>query len=424
MKSKLSIEQRISNENYQLWYKFYRDIINRYPELLDSEILNDPNEISKYFIYQLSRKSIIFKKILSSSIADNVRKIFGTKINSNFYYYHMDISKEYDNERINYSFESDFIMDIILKITSNNKSKYWYEINNKVTNLKYLKDIKKSNSFIYSNKINSKILDILKIEDKENIISQYAKINSNVCIIMIVLSSLNENYYWLDNKLISNIFYQKEFTFNGNILKNILFDIVQNYSYDERIKKLNNIYSDITDYKIKIIFYKTIIDSQLKSNYDDIYIFSDTNVKIRALSILLNSNTLKKFINQEIIFIPEKQNKLYSTLNENSYFIKNMLLFQSLKKWIYNNYDGNEIDNIIVSNSFELSDKKITQNFILIDTNYFSKEKYEELYTKKLIFIDLLFTYMDITKEQEFIVDNIHDPKHYYQLDGIKFFLH
>jgi hypothetical protein len=241
---------------------------------------------------------------------------------------------------------------------------------------------------------------------------------------MIVLSSLNENYYWLDNKLISNIFCQKEFTFNGNILKNILFDIVQNYSYDERIKKLNNIYSDITDYKIKIIFYKTIIDSQLKSNYDDIYIFSDTNVKIRALSILLNSNTLKKFINQEIIFIPEKQNKLYSTLNENSYFIKNMLLFQSLKKWIYNNYDGNEIDNIIVSNSFELSDKKITQNFILIDTNYFSKEKYEELYTKKLIFIDLLFTYMDITKEQEFIVDNIHDPKHYYQLDGIKFFLH
>ena len=83
---------------------------------------------------------------------------------------------------------------------------------------------------------------------------------------------------------------------------NIVFNIIQIYSYDEREQKLNNKFSDITNYKIKLLFYKTIIDPELKGNDDNIFVFSDTNTKIRALSILLNSNTLNKFINKEIIF--------------------------------------------------------------------------------------------------------------------------
>jgi hypothetical protein len=215
---------------------------------------------------------------------------------------------------------------------------------------------------------------------------------------------------------------------SGSVLKNILFDIIQIYSYDERENKLNNKFLNMTNYKIKLLFYKTIIDSELTGNDNDIFIFSDTNTKIRALSILLNLNTLNKFINKEIVFIPEKKNKLYSTLTENSTFVKNMLMFQSLKKWIYNNYDGDDMDNVIVMNELELSDKKIINKFILLDTNIYlnlNEHKYVSLDKKKLAFMNCFFTTnaKKIPTQYIDIVDNIHDSRYYYQLDGIKFFL-
>ena len=426
LESKYSIEERIKYEDYQLWYKFYRDIINRYPKLLDSTVLIETNEISKYFISQLSRKTLIFKKILSSCISETVSKIFNIKKELNYYYYyHINISKEYDNESINFSFENDFISNMVNQIINQNKSKYWTQINNKIKNIsnKPLTDI------TISNKINLNILKNFKDEDKENIISYYTKINSNVCIIMVIRTDENESDFWLDNQLISNIFYQKNINLMGSVLKNIMFNIIQTFSYDEREKKLNNKFSNMTNYKIKLLFYKTIIDSDLKGNDNDIFVFSNANTKIRALSILLNSNTLNKFINKEIVFIPEKPSKLYSTLTENYIFIKNMLMFQSLKKWIYNNYNGDDMDNIIITNSLELSDTKSTTYFVILDTNIYqdlNKNKYLNLDKKKIIFVNIIFTTIvkKISQEYQNIINNIHDSRHYYQLDGIKFSLH
>ena len=424
LESKYSIEERVKYEDFQLWYKFYRDIINRYPELLDMNALNEPNEISKYFISQLSRKTVTFKNVLSSGISDSVSKIFNIKIQSNHYYYHINISKEYDNESINYSFESDFISNMVGEIINKNKSKYWSEINDKI---KIITDDKITNITI-SNKINLNVLNIFKDEDKENIISYYSKINSNVCIIMVIMTEKTESNFWLDNKLISNIFYQKTIDLSGSVLKNIMFNIIQTYSYDERELKLNTKFENMINYKIKLLFYKTIIDSELKGNNNDIFVFSDTNTKVRALSILLNSNTLNKFINKEIVFVSEKKNKLYSTLTENNIFIKNMLMFQSLKKWIYNNYDGDDMDNIIVVSALELSDKKQMKEFVLIDTNIYSdlnENKYLNINKKKLAFMHIFFvkTNIKIPKKYQNVTDNIHDMRHYYQLDGIKFLL-
>ena len=426
LESKYSIEERIKYEDFQLWYKFYRDITNKYPELLESDVLAEPNEISKYFITQLSRKTIAFKKILSFGVMESVSKIFNIKIQSNCYYYHINISKEYNNESINYSFENDFISDMINEIKNKNNSKYWSQINEKLKKKNVL--TKKITDTTISNKINSDTLSIFKDEDKENIVSYYTKINSNVCIIVVIMTDKTESNFWLDNKLISNVFYQKDIVLTGLVLKNILFNIIQILCYDEREKKLNEQFTNITNYKIKLLFYKTVIDSELKGNDNDIFVFSDTNTKVRALSILLNSNTLNKFINKEIVFIPEKQNKLYSSLKENIIFIKNMLMFQSLKKWIYNNYDGDDIDNVIVANALELSDKKQIKEFILIDTNTYSnlnKQKYLNIDSKKLTFMNIFFTTImtKIQMEYQNIIENIHDSRHYYQLDGIKFSL-
>lgn len=421
LKSKYSIEERIKYEDFQLWFKFYRDILNRNPELLESKVLTDSNEMSKYFITQLSRKSLEFKKILSSGLEESISRLFNIKNPINYYYYHINISREYNNESINYSFEDDFIPNMINGIIAKSQSQYWIDIKKKIN----LKDSLSDNTL--SNKINSKLLDMFKIKDRENIVSSYTKINSNISIIMIVMTEKTESNFWLNNNLISNIFYQKDIILNGFVLKNILFNINQTYSYDEREKQLNIQYSNMIQYKIKLLFYKTIIDSNLKGNDKDIFVFSDTNTKIRALSIFLNSNTLDKFINKELFFISEKKSKLYTTLTENSIYTINMLMYQSLKKWIYNNYDGEDLDNIIID-KLVLSDKYPIKNFVLFDTNVYTKinEKTKlNLEKKKLAFMSIIFTNNIIKKNKannKFadINDNIHNLRFYYQLDGIK----
>ena len=426
LESEIPLEERLKYEDLQLWYKYYSDIINRYPDLLASKAMKDANDISKYFIAPLSRKIIQFKKILSEGLEISVSRLFNIKNPKNYYYYHVNISKEYDNDEINYLFEDDFITNMINGILKKTNSPYWSNI---------LKNINDTNNNIIdntiSNKINSKILNKFKTEDKENVLSYYTKINSNVCIILVITTTKNEENFWLNNNLITNILYQKDINLDGITLKNVLFNINQIYSYDERIKLLDSLYNNTTEYKIRILLYKTIVDCNLKGNNKDIYVFSDTNSKVRTLSVLLNDNTLNKFINRQIVFIPFSKTTLYKTVLENETYIKNMLMYQSLKKWIYNNYDGNEMDNIIIATDLKISDNKLIKNFVLIDTNYYNDlddalfKNYEK---KKLAFMNIIFTSKILKNSKIYtkyknVIDNIHDLRHYYQVDGIKFVL-
>lgn len=106
-----------------------------------------------------------------------------------------------------------------------------------------------------------------------------------------------------------------------------------------------------------------------------------------------------------------------------------MLMYQTLKKWIYNNYDGNEMDNLIVISNFEITDNHLIKNFTLIDMN-----KYNDLdnnlfihYDKKKIdFIKVIFVSNLSHNDKNYIkykniINNLHDIRFFYQLDGIKF---
>ena len=418
LESKIPIEERAKNENFQLWHKFYADILNRYPEFLDIAILKETNDVSKFFINPLARKNVIIKKELSEGLTSSISNIFKIKNPKNSYYYHVNISKEYDNDAINYLFEDDFIQNMLNDIISYNNSLYWRNILKKVNIKNNLTDNTKSNKF------NNELLDKFKLEDKENIISYYSKINSNVSIILVITTEKNEENFWLDNNLISNILYKKYIEMNGIVLKNILFNINQIYSYEERKIMLNGLYSDYTNYKVQVLIYKTIIDSNLKGNSKDIYVFSDTNSKLRALSILFNQNTLNKFLNKEINFIDNKKfNNQIHTINT--------LIFQSLKKWIYNNYDGNEIENIIVVSNFDFNNKKLITNVTLVDMNvYIEDDDYvlknfnrNKLYFLNIVFISKLSKKSKLYLKYEFLIENINDSRYYYQIDGIKFII-
>jgi hypothetical protein len=421
LESEIPVETRASFESFQLWYKFYRDITNRYSDLLSSKILSDANTMSIYYINDLCRRGSIFKSGLRTGFLASIKSVFNIKNPIYYYYYHINISKEYDNESINYLFEDDFIPNMINGIIKITKSKYWNDIKNRInTNQKLIKNE-------ISNKINNEILNKLDKIDYENVLSYYIKINQNVCIILNIEKNNKENTqnFWLDNNMISNVIYKKNILLSGDTLKNILFNIMQTYSYNERIIKLDELFSDVNEYTITILIYKTIIDCNLYGNNKNIFIFSDTNTKLRACSILLNPNTMDKFKNKDIIFIPEK-NKSFVI---GQIYIKNMLIFQSIKKWIYNNYNGNLMDNIIIVNDFKLTNKLINKKYLLIDTNDYLKDQ-EDIYInfnkKKIEFIDIIFVNSNniksLNKYRE-IIDNIHDSRFYYQLDGIKFAL-
>jgi alpha-N-acetylglucosamine transferase len=424
LESKMSIQERLKYDDFQLWYKFYKEIINKYPELIKSKVLTEPNEMSKYFIVPLSRKSFEFKKLLSNGIINSVSKIFKIKPPQNYYFYHINISKEYNNDTINYLSEDDFIQNMILEIIRKYNVAYWKNIYNKL----FLQEKLIDN--LNSNKININSIKNLDIIDRENILSHYAKINSNVSIILVITTSETEKNFWLDNNLVSNILYEKNIDVNGNVLKNIIFNIEQTYSYDEREKNLNLLFSDVKDYKIKLLLYKTVIESNLKGNNKDIYVLSDNLSKVRTLSILLNDNTLNKFKNREICFT-FNNNKLLKKVVKSKYYTTNMLIFQSLKKWIYNNYDGTEIDNLMVISEFNINQSQDINKIIFLDTNVYLKDDnyiYKNYNKNKLFFMEIIFVNSssqksNLYKKHRDIIEKIHDQRYYYQLDGIKFYI-
>lgn len=194
-------------------------------------------------------------------------------------------------------------------------------------------------------------------------------------------------------------------------MKNILFNIDQTFVYNEREIKLNKKYKDNIIYHLNVLIHKTVFDIGLKSK-KNILIYSDTNSKIRLLSNLFNKNTLNLYKHGDIIFM---SNKKYD-LVENSIFIKNMLIYQCVKKWIYNNYNGIEMDNVIILTKLNLSDSVLQDKYILLDTNkYNNKDNYKRLLNKQIEFMSLIFTY---TKNIQ-----IHNPNYYYIIEGIKFII-
>lgn len=415
LENSFSIEERILNENYQLWYKFYRDITNKYPEFLTCEILSEPNQISKYFIPQLSKSSIRIKKILSRGQIDSIENLFDLHDVKNYYFYHLDISKDYDNGAINYSFEDDLIHNMINALVQKTNSEYWKNIKNIASPF-----LKKNTNI--SNKLNIEFLKNFNNEDKENLISYYTKINSNVCIIMNIQPSDKENNIWLDNNTISNVFYQKNIYLDGYTLKNILFNLLQNLTYQERTLFLHSSFSSVVQYSISLIFYKSIIDAELKSNSKNIYIFSSTNEKIRLLSIFFNFTTIKKFVNREIIFVPEIS-QMYMSINYNNIYLLNMLKYQTLKKWIYNNYSGDLIENLIVKSNFKFSDVIPIKKIVLYDLNNHLNENIKRIQKNTIELIKVKFIFYNNKNKSKYknLIYQINDVKYYYQLDGIKF---
>ena len=373
----LSIQDIVKNEKYILWYRYYRDIINNNFDLLNNNILKDVNEILKMFTSNLSltineknkknKENNNKENKNKDNKYSNLKTLYDNKIINNYEYYYTNVSKEYNDTSINFYTENISLSDFIILINSTLKKKY----NEK--NYKNIKDF------------------IKECEDKETVIDLYLKYSPAMLIILI------NNDTFIDEDIKKNIIYTKNTNMNNYDLKNILFDINQEYVYDERILYLDKTYQDKT-YKITLLCFemKDYINFKDKSN---IIICENIDKKIRASGLLL------KNYNNKYDFIKNYKN------------IKNTLIIQTLKKWIYNNFNGEEITNIII---FIMNDK-----YIIVDNNNYENFIYKiKILNKiKLYFMELIFTnhssYKKIIKQNKHYTD--YNINNCYEIDGLKF---
>lgn len=373
MSSDKPIEDRIKLDIFKVWFYYFANILNKYPEIRKYKCLQETIEVSKYFLSNIGRTIVLFRN--KRNKIENVRNIYRVEKDKNLEFYHLNISKEYDNTDVNYMVNN---LDL-------------------VNFVKYIKSMNSSFNFIYNTGSINDIISEIKDDDLLfYLLSEYIKLYTNVFAVLLI-DNKKEN---VSSDLKNNLLYKKDFTIKGIILKNILFNINQEYVYSERINNLL-FYEDNKEYKITLEIYQFLYPINF-TKYNDttkkIYVFNDTNSKIRLSSVFLNRNTFNKFNKKEITYFNR-------SLIDRDNLLK-IMNFQTLKKFIYNTWDGENISNLIM----------INPNTIL-DTNKYKAGEVKKIIDKKIEIIDIIFANSSKYKK---IISNINNPKYYYELEGIK----
>lgn len=402
MSSNLSIQERMRLDHFKVWFSYFINIINKYGQIKSYECVEGALQVSKYFLASLSRFVINFVKTNKDKKDIVIKNIYGCGECMGTNYYHLDISKEYVGENINYN-SSTYDKKDFLKYL--NKLK---ETNDKFTKYIEITDTKK-------------IINNLKVDNPKLMmffLNKYIKMFPNVFVSIQI-----ENY---DNKKISfekvseleiknNLVYSFEIELNKNTLGNILFDIFARYTYIQRAK----LFESISDKNlVKISIFETIspIDSFDTNVNSSTFVFYEMASKTRLSSVFFNENSLahydKNMFMNNIVGINKN-----TILTDRKTLIK-LLYLQSLKKWLFSIYSSVELENILVT-------KYNKNNFSIIDNNSHPAEKIKNILLNKLNFIDLLFgkssLYKNITKKDTSIIDKIYSIESYWELDGIKF---
>jgi len=393
MSSNLSIENRMGLDHFKVWFSYLANIINKYPEIKKAKFLQEPITVSKYFLASMSRFIVNFVKLYKKKKLNQIIQIYGQEKYKNLDYYHLDISKEYSNEFINFN--------------SN--------LSNIRVFLKYLSDITNINFNKFNNCIDSKEL-IKMITNTEtdanildNFLNQYIKIFPNTFVVLEIDNMLSE-----PSELKNNIIYTKQINTEGICLKNILFNLCQNYTYSQRLLFLSQI-EDKTHYTIWIKIYETIsqIDLFDTNKNTNLFVFFDKNSKIRISSIFFNPNTIDMIKNKLCIGISSLDGKSINRVS-----LISQIYFQTLKKWIYNTYSENQIENILLINNLE-------NNYKLIDNNSYKISEIKKINNNKIFFVSIIFLkasqYKNILNDQDKITTMIYDQKNYWEFEGIKF---
>ena len=300
------------------------------------------------------------------------------------------------------------------------------------------KDKDKNNDIEEKNQENSKTK---KYEILKNIfISHYIKLFPNVFIVLEIISKLKKSNHKVDpiNNLLdlkNNLIYKSHLILDGKNLSNVMFNIFQNYTYTQRLDVLKKFKIDL-DYSVNYYIYETCSQIDLFDMIglnSNIFVLFDKSSKIRFGSIFFNPNTIEVFKNSHKFckYIQYENNTMI--VSQKSLF--ELIYFQTLKKWIYNIYSGNEIEKIIIGEP-DLSKSNLsklnksysnTDYLILIDNVTTNMSRIKKINSNKIFFVNIIFLkssqYKTILVNKKKVIDSISNPQNHWELEGIKFMM-
>lgn len=415
MSGSLEIDVRVKLNHFKIWFSYFITILNKYPELKKIIHLKETIDVSKYFLAPISRFILDITKTTQTKRIDWIKNIYPdikiTKL-SNLNYYHLDISKDYSSEFINYSgniSEIKFFLDYLTYITQLDFSNY------------------------YKCTCSKEIIEMM-IRDKNNIcknvfLNYYIRIfGKSFVILHIDKINQNSNNNNILSELKNNILYENInfIQLDGFTILNLLFNLLQNYTYSQRLQMLKQKYCPNLTYKVNYYIYETIgqidVFDMIGTN-SSVFVLFDKKSKIRFGSIFLNPSTIEifkkstKFVN----FITIQNNLMI--LNKKS--LINLIYYQTLKKWIYGTYSGSDIGHIIISNIHNIG---IPNNkIILIDNITNNITQIKKINNSKIFFVDVIFLkvsqYNNILSDKKKIILSIYNAEYHWELDGIKFLI-
>jgi hypothetical protein len=371
MSSDKTIAKRVQLKHFKIWFIYLTNLINNYSNFKKYKCLNESLEISKYFLHDLNRYRINFADVKKKNLFDITKEYYDISDIKHVNYYYLDISKEYNSKFPLYTFNTANIHEIINYSIHTDSDKKLY-VESKFENIfKFLNYVSKHNIIF----LNQLLKNILKIHVNSFAILQIDKKKQT-------------------EELKEDLIYEFDIKMNGQSLQNLIFNVYQNYTFRQRLIILST-YDYNTEYTINIQIFVTKFQLNLLNYTNDTYFYLivEPETRIKLSSIIFNSITLNKIKNNNLCWIINN--------NINKKTLCELLYFQTLKKWLYNNYTGEQIDKIAV--------KQENNKLILISTNetinFKSKIKFIEIISSDEIKMNL----------------NLDDTENYWELEGIKF---
>lgn len=395
MTSSKTIEFRSKLKYFKVWFVFLINILNAYPEVRKYECLKESIQVCNYFLHDLGRSIVGLGQVKKRDVKKVIEDYYTgsiTNIKNSMYYYHLDISKEYSSKNLicasNMADIKVFMGFIKGKIMLSDSL-------NKCTSVKEL--IAGSGE--------------LKEDTHMHLMSYVLKTYPNMFVVVQINRDDNINDFE------SNVIYKKKYVMKYSIVKNIMFNVYQDSVYRQRMERLNvipdtsvTVYVKIYMSEFKLDMYDSCGGNADKGMY---YFIIEPDTRMRFSSVFFNENTMKRHIEGKITWF------------EDDYFVNKgslvrLLYFQTLKKWVYNNYTLEELDNIIVCGQGQL---------VLYDFNDYSQstEQMGKLSDSCVSFVELVFALgLGIpnpnTKTNIKIgIEQLYNPKEFMEYEGIKF---
>lgn len=404
MASEISIEERQRLEHFKIWFSYLTNILNKNPEIKKYKCVSESIQVSKYFLASLSRFIIDMVKSNKNNKnnKDNktlyISNIYGSGNYKNLSYYHLDLCKEYTNRVVSYDIDTYDIKSFLEYVDSLgediNLFKKYYEY----TDIHIL---------IEKFKNNKKLLNLF--------LNHYIKIIPNVFCTLEICKKNKFKSQVIPDDIKNNLIHKDTFEMDGIKTKNIVFNLCQNFTYTQRLKYINKLLKENT-YILTLSVYElvgTINDFDYNSNLE-FFIFYEQNSKIRLSSMFYNPNTLNKLSNKSLFDI-------YNLLDNDNHLSlrkrKLLIYLQTLKKFIFATYSGNELNHIgIIFDDYN--------NITLIDNNKHSQSKMKNIIVNKIFFINVIFSsssqYKNILIDKNIDPNDLYNLDKYFEFEGIK----